>query len=383
MALPPVLLAGASITLEAKLRAKLPDLDWRVLNGAARAASADHAGTAAVVVLGADVESGFRMVNDVARSGARVVVVGPSKDADLILRTLREGGKEFVLADDDESLARAIRGQLRPLDGAAALGTVYSAFGAKGGVGATTLAVNLAGVLQRRGLRTCLVDLNLNMGDVLAFLDLAGGYSISDVVANMRRLDRDLLDATLLKHGSGVRVLSQSHRVEESDWLAASALAGLLHFMRQHFDAVVVDGLRSFDDFSVAAVDASDQILLVLSQEVPAVRDARRCVELFRRLGHAERLRIVVNRFQRDVEIAPAVIAETVGTPVAATIANDYPTIVRAINRGVLLIDDAPRATVTRDLEALAGALGASSAEASAPERRPSLLKRFFGKGAA
>jgi pilus assembly protein CpaE len=221
------------------------------------------------------------------------------------------------------------------------------------------------------------------MGDVLAFLDLAGGYSISDVVANMRRLDRDLLDATLLKHGSGVRVLSQSHRVEESDWLAASALEGLLHFLRQHFEAVVVDGLRSFDDFSVAAVDASDQILLVLSQEVPAVRDARRCVELFRRLGHAERLRVVVNRFQRDVEIAPAVIAETIGTPIAATIANDYPTIVRAINRGVLLIDDAPRATVTRDLEALAGALGASSEEASEPGRRPSLLKRFFGKGAA
>jgi hypothetical protein len=138
-----------------------------------------------------------------------------------------------------------------------------------------------------------------------------------------------------------------------------------------------LDGLRSFDDVSVAAVDASDLIVLVVTQEVPAVRDARRCVELFRRLGAREKLRLVVNRFRKEVEITPAVIAENVGLPVSATVANDYPAVIRAINRGQMLSEDSPRSPVTKDVEQLVGVLGHGAAAAQAGEK-PSLLRRFF-----
>jgi pilus assembly protein CpaE len=305
-----------------------------------------------------------------------VLVLGPAKDPDLILRAMREGAKEFALAADDEEIARALREQVKPPRVADA-GRIYAVFPAKGGVGGTTLATNLAGVLQRGGERTCLVDLNLNMGDVLAFLDLPGGYSISDVIANMRRLDRGLLDSTLLRHSSGVNVLAQSHRLEESDRVEPALLSSVLAFLRQHFRATVLDGLRSFDDVSVAAVDASDLIVLVVTQEVPAVRDARRCVELFRRLGAREKLRLVVNRFRKEVEITPAVIAENVGLPVSATVANDYPAVIRAINRGQMLSEDSPRSPVTKDVEQLVGVLGHGAAAAQAGEK-PSLLRRFF-----
>ena len=147
-------------------------------------------------------------------------------------------------------------------------------------------------------------------------------------------------------------MLAQSHRIEESDRVDAEAIAQLLQFLRQHYGAVVLDGLRSFDDVSVAAVDASDQIvLLVVTQEVPAVRDARRCVGLFKRLGSEGKLKLVVNRYQKVNEINLAVIAETVGLPVAATIANDYPAVIRAVNKGVLLRDDGRRSPVARDIE--------------------------------
>jgi pilus assembly protein CpaE len=373
-----VLLSGVSTSLEVKLRAALPDVDWRTLPNGARLSDVlkTASGSSAVVVLETDLEAGFRLVRDLERASVRVVVVGPTKDADLILRAMREGAKEFVLAGDDEALVKAIREQVRPPN-AEGVGAIYATFAAKGGVGATTIAVNLAGALQRRGQRTCIVDLDLNMGDVLAFLDLAGGYSISDVVANMRRLDEDLLDATLLKHTSGIHVLSQTHRVEESDRVDPSMIGALLHFLRRHYDVVVVDGLRSFDDISLAAVDATDQILLVLSQEVPAVRDAKRCVHLFRRLGHEGKLRLVVNRFQRHLDITPEVIAETAGLPVSATMSNDYPTVVRCVNRGVLLVDDAPKVTVTRDLEGILAVLG-PIAEPEAPSAKRSILKRFF-----
>lgn len=370
---PSVMLSGVRPQTEAMLRAAFPDLDFTTSGVGPSAPTA-----LAVVGLGGDVDAGFRMVRELAAGGASVLVLGPTKDADLILRAMRHGAKEFVLADDDEAIAHALREQARPLRGTDG-GIVYALFPAKGGVGATTLATNLAGALQRAGERTCLVDLNLDMGDVLAFLDLPGGFSISDAVANMRRLDRELLESSVMRHpASGIHVLAQTHRIEESDRVSPAALGGVLSLLRQHYGAIVLDGLRSFDEVSLAAVDASSQILLVVTQEVPAVRDARRCVDLFRRLGAESKLKLIVNRFRSGHEINPEVVAETAGLPVAATIANDYPAVIRAVNRGQMLLDDAPRAPVTKDLEKLVRALGHVRSDAAPAQEKRSLLQRFF-----
>lgn len=372
---PTVLLSGIRPHTEAMLRAAFPDLDFTT----AGAGPSQGSAALAVVALGGDVDAGFRMVRELALGGASVLVLGPTKDADLILRAMRHGAKEYVLADDDEAIAHALREQARPLRGTDG-GIVYALFPAKGGVGATTLATNLAGALQRAGERTCLVDLNLDMGDVLAFLDLPGGFSISDVVANMKRLDRELLESSVMRHpASGIHVLAQTHRIEESDRVSPAALGAVLSLLRRHYGAIVLDGLRSFDEVSLAAVDASNQILLVVTQEVPAVRDARRCVDLFRRLGAESKLKLIVNRFRNGHEINPEVVAETVGLPVAATVANDYPAVIRAVNRGQMLLDDAPRAPVTKDVEKLVRTLGHVSSSDAAPGReKRSLLQRFF-----
>lgn len=377
MSAPTVLLSGIRPHTEAMLRAAFPDLDFTTAGSGP--AQGGPAAALALVALDGDVDARFRLVHELAQGGARVLVLGPAKDADLILRAMRQGAKEFVVADDDAAVAHALREQARPLRGAGG-GAVYALFPAKGGVGATTLGTNLAGALQRAGERTCLVDVNLEMGDVLAFLDLAGGFSISDAVANLRRLDRELLDSSVMRHpASGVHVLAQTHRVEESDRVTPAALGGVLSVLREHYGAVVLDGARSFDEVSLAAVDAADQILLVVTQEVPAVRDARRCADLFRRLGAGPKLKLVVNRFRAGHEIGPEVVADTVGLPVAATVANDYPGVIRAVNRGQMLLDDAPRAPVTKDVEQLVRVVGhvRSPEEAPRPEKR-SLLQRFF-----
>jgi pilus assembly protein CpaE len=115
----------------------------------------------------------------------------------------------------------------------------------------------------------------------------------------------------------------------------------------------------------------------VVTQEVPAVRDARRCADLLRRLGAEDKLKLVVNRFQKGLEITPAVVAETVGLPVAATVANDYPAVIRAVNRGQMLLDEAPRSPVTRGIEQLVDVVGHTRA-GEAGREKPSLFKRFF-----
>jgi pilus assembly protein CpaE len=369
----PILLVDVPPATELKLRAALPEATFQAEAGRVPVRGGD--GGMAVVWMGRDADAAFRTVRELSAVGHRVILVGPQKDADLILRAMREGAGEFVVEADEGALALAIREQSRP-PRAADAGAVYSVFAAKGGVGATTIATNLAATLQRHGKRTCLIDLDLNLGDVLAFLDLGGGYSLSDVLANMRRLDRDLLDASLLRHSSGVHVLAQSHRVEEADVIDGPAMSSLLTFLRQHYDAIVIDGLHAFDELALTTLDASESVLLVVTQEVPAVRNARRCLDLFRRLGRENTLKLVVNRYARANEITTDVITDTVGLPIAATIANDYPAVVRAVNKGILLTEHAPRAQVTRELDALVSIVGVS--EPAQPQARKSILHRFF-----
>ncbi len=149
-------------------------------------------------------------------AGARVVVVAPSKDPDLILGAMRAGAQEFVLDRDEAELRRAVASQA-PVGGGGGTGELITVFPTRGGVGATTVAVNLAGALQRRGNDTCLLDFDLYLGDVLSFLDLPGRYSITDVSPTAARLDRELLDTSLARHASGLRVLAQSGKVEEAE----------------------------------------------------------------------------------------------------------------------------------------------------------------------
>jgi len=308
----------------------------------------------AVAVVGVEPDSApaFALVSRLAAEGARTVVVGPDKDADLILAAMRAGAVEFAVTKDLERLPQVVRRLLRPTGRVP--GTVVSVFAPKGGVGATTLAVNLAGLLAKRGERTCLLDLDLDRGDALSMLDLPGNYGVADVIANLHRLDRDLLDAAVPRHRSGVRVLAQSTKIEESGAIEPSTLERLIEFLRGHYDRLVVDGLQGFDELSLAALDASQTILLVVTQEIPAVRNARRCVDLLRRLGYGDdRVRMVVNRHQRRARIPDSLLVETAGMRISGRVGNDYHLIDRAIHAGALVADEAARSALARDFRRL------------------------------
>ncbi|MBN2357962.1 MAG: AAA family ATPase, partial [Deltaproteobacteria bacterium] len=303
--------------------------------------------------------------------------LGASKDADLILRALRSGASEFVVNGDDDDLLRAIVRLSHPkADGGS--GKIAAIVPAKGGVGTTAIATNLAGVLQAAKSRTCLVDLDLHFGDVLSFLDISSAYSISDLIGNMRRLDAELLDSSLTKHASGVSVLSQSHRLDEAEHINLESISSMLAFLRQHFDAIIVDGIRGFTEVSLAALDVCDNILLICTQDVPSVRNARRCIEIFNQLGYAtEKTHVVLNRYTKRSQIDLTVVEETIGLPVAATVANDFPSIIRSVNTGVMLSEVAPRSKLAEDIAALAAIVRGDGAK---PRKRGLLSGLFSGK---
>src|SRR6185503_1283061 len=268
MSRPTVLLLGMDDAQQADLRLALKDVANVVRSRTPAELIADEYRSlnpgAAIVAVRPDAPNRFGLIHNIASVNGVVIVVSATKDPELILRSMRAGAREFVLESDHEELRHAVRTHAKVQVGGSEIGQVVTIFGAKGGVGATAIAVNLAGAMQRRGLRVVLVDLDLYLGDVLSFLDIAGTYSISDVLANMSRLDRDLLASSVTKHRSGINVLAQSSKVEEAEQIKGQDIAALLEFLRRNYDFVIVDGVRGFDELSLAALDGSQHVFLAL-----------------------------------------------------------------------------------------------------------------------
>jgi pilus assembly protein CpaE len=378
---PNVLLLGASEALESDLKVALRDVCILTPLSVPAELIADEyrrlAPGAAIVVVSAQTPQRFGLIYNVVAAGGVVIVVSPSKDPELILRAMRAGAREFVLESDHEELKLAVRSQAQVSETVDGNGSVITVFGAKGGVGATTIASNLAGALQTAGARVCVIDLDFHLGDILSFMDVSGNYSITDVLQNMGRLDRDLLESSMMRHSSGVNVLAQSGKMEEAEHIKGSDIGNLLTFLRKHYDHVILDGVKGFDEISLAALDGSQHVLMVLTQDVPAVRNGQRCLELFTRLGYDQaKVKLVLNRYQKSSKITLEVVADTLKVPVSHAISNDFVSVIDAINRGLLLRDAAPRARLTQDIQGLM-ALVAGTRKDQAP--RKSFLGGLFG----
>lgn len=376
-----VLLIGASAEREKAIRSVLRDVTIVRGERSLSAAMASGASRIALVDLVGDVAGGLASIEELQRSAPAIPVIAlaATKEPELILQAMRAGAREFIVPGEGGELQRVVDELSRKLSAEATTGQIISLFAAKGGLGATTLAVNLAGMLADGGKRVVLVDLDLQLGDVLVFLDAASRYTIADVLHNLKRLDRELLVSSLTRHPSGAYVLAQSDHLEDADKVTAPQLTTLLGFLARHFDYVVCDGLRGFGEISLTALDASHRVVVVATQDVPAVKNAQRCLDVMRRLGYGDdKLQLVVNRHQKS-EIDLQSIADTLGIAVHAAIANDFPTVSKAINRGMLLRDVAPRARVVDDLLRMARFF--SGQAAPSPHKR-SFLRGLFARGA-
>jgi Flp pilus assembly CpaE family ATPase len=257
-------------------------------------------------------------------------------------------------------------------------GKVILLFGCRGGSGSTTLAVNIAAAMARQEREVCLVDLDLQLGDVFVSLDLDSKITLAHMAREAPLMDAAALRRRLPRHESGVYALSQAGRVDDIDPGLVDQVPTLLHKLACHFDVVLIDGVRDFGDFALAALDAADEIALVFTQDVPSVRRAGRIIQVCRKLGYPDRkLRLVLNRFTGDSKVNEDEIERALSLPVLARVANDYRATRRAQDDGVLLTDVAGRTKITRDMRHLAEAL---LDEAEAPVRKKGgLFSRFLG----
>ncbi|MEU0673181.1 AAA family ATPase [Streptomyces sp. NPDC006172] len=259
-------------------------------------------------------------------------------------------------------------------------GTVVTVSGAKGGVGATLLAVQLALAAQASGRPTALVDMDLQTGDVASYLDVQFRRSVVDLAAIADISPRILAEA-VFRHDSGVALLLAPGEGERGEEVTDRAARQIVSALRSRYEVVVVDCGAQLAGAGAAAVEMADRALLVTTPDVVAVRGAKRAVRMWDRLQirKAEETTVVVNRHGRGTEIQPALIQRITGTAVAATtVPANFKELQAAVDAGRVHDLDA-RGAVRQAMWALAGELELVRTPGGEPARRGRARDRGAG----
>ncbi|MBT9158310.1 MAG: Chemotaxis protein CheY [Firmicutes bacterium] len=233
-------------------------------------------------------------------------------------------------------------------------GKVLAIFGPKGGVGKTTLAVNIGAVLAtERRLRTCVVDLSLQFGDICVLLGLVPRRTISDLVSE-NTLDQDTILPYLQNHHSGLKVLPAPLSPEHAEYITPEHVAQLLSTLRDMFDYVIVDMPANFQDLTLTALDAADRILMVGTMDIAALKNMKLSLELMKRLNyHTDKLFTIINRAGYDYGIKFKDLENTLGRPINFYIQTDEQTAVIATNRGIPFVLDQAESKLARRMRDL------------------------------
>ena len=273
-----------------------------------------------------------------------IFAVAQTNDPELILQAMRAGANEFFMWPvPEDSFQGAVRRTASRRDSAQAQARPPSVtmvfFGAKGGAGTTTVAVNCAVELARLTKRqTLIVDLKAGFGEVSLFLGVRPRYTVLDALESLHRLDKDFLRELCARHKSGLEILAGSEQFERPGAQDAGAVEELFRVVGKTHDYVVVDAGNQINSCSIAALYAADTIFVVATPDVPSVRNAQRLVDRVRQLGvGGERIRILLNRASDQHMIGQKQIETALGYGIHHTFTSDYRTVSTALNSGVPL----------------------------------------------
>jgi len=276
-------------------------------------------------------------------AGVAIFMVALEANPDLILQSMRAGANEFFTwppSDDafDEAIRRtAARRESSPTARPPARTLAF--FGAKGGAGITTLAVNCGVELARLSKRpTVIADLKAGLGEVTLFLGVRSRYSLLDAVDNLHRLDSEFLRELITKHKSGLDILAGSDLFDRPGPGDSVAIEEVFRLLARQYEYILVDAGSQLNGCSTAALYTADTIYLVANPDVPSVRNAQRLLDRIGQLGACgERVRILLNRAADPYPIPPAQIESALGRPIDHMFPSDYKTVSTALNSGVPL----------------------------------------------
>jgi pilus assembly protein CpaE len=351
-----------------------------------------------ILDMGNDPDGAVRNAAAIASAvpGAAVVGLGPELDASSLLDAMRAGIVEYVPGPlDPGNVGDALQRVMRKRGVASSSngrrnGQLLAFFSPKGGAGSTTVITNTGIELHRlTGKRTILVDLDLELGEIASLLGVQPRFHFVDLVRNIHRLDMDLLASYIESHSSGVHVLSAPFEPDGGEPVGGDEIVRILGFLRSHYDYVLVDISKSLAPPALAALQMADTIFLVSNIDVPSLRNLKRCLPILNRVtaGDAERIRLVVNRFNAKSLVRLEDLEETLGLEVYRTLVNDFDTVITSISTGQpLVLQGSSR--YAKEVKALAGDIangghGKASAKSSLVGRLLSRLGAGSPRAAA
>ncbi len=272
-----------------------------------------------------------------------IIALSADKNPSMILKTMRAGCSEYLDNPFDapqfaEALRRLAKRSTQTVANTPAQGQILSFFGAKGGVGTTTLAVHLAVHLVRNHQKkTLLIDNHSELGHVCLYLGLEGtNYSFHELLRSVSRLDVDLLKGFVVKHSSGLDVIASAESHGGSRNTDPEALQQTLEFLREEYDYVLLDCATSLEDANMTVVERSDRVYLVATPDIGAVRDLSRHIDgLIRYQQPTEKMHVIVNRSGSKGAMSTAQIEKAVRLPLSSNIPNSYAELAKAANTGV------------------------------------------------
>jgi pilus assembly protein CpaE len=329
-----------------------------------------------IVELGRDMDRALQAVQAEIEQGAshELFVTCENIDRSVVAKAIRAGAKEYLAQPLDESevkqaLERCIKRRKDYKEKLPAkFGQVVHVIGSKGGVGTTTIAVNLAVSLAEATdlVSVALVDMNTVFGEIPLFMDIESEHHWGEAAKNMHRLDSSFLMNILVKHDSGVYVLPSPSHLDSDKAATGEVIPQLLGFMTKVFDFVVIDGGNTLGDPSLSALQMADQVFLVCNQCLPGLANANKLMKSFQQIGYPEkaRVKVIVNRYKASAGISRKNAEEGIGQPVFWTVPSDCESTMAAINEGKVLSQIARRSSVTKAIRGLAGTLVVEEASA-------------------
>lgn len=341
--------------------------------------------SAAIIALGDHPEQALKFIQRLKSEAPRTALISAAQNRspDLILESLRAGASEFLrlpISADElrtvvDRVAAASASQVEPPK---KKGRMVSVFSSKGGCGTSFIATNLA---ASAAARTVLVDLNLQAGDLPLFLGVEPTYSIADMVENRARLDESLITSFVTPHSSKLSLLAAPKQADSADEIEPEHVFEVLERLRESYEYVVIDPQHTFDSITLAALDQSDEIVLVLTLDIPAIRSTQRALEIFDRLGYPrKKVRIVVNRWSKQIDLDLRQVEKFLGEPVVGFVPSDYQEAVGSINLGNPLVLSNSTSKIALEIRRISEALsvGVAPIENIKPRRTfwNSLFKR-------
>ncbi|NLN06639.1 MAG: MinD/ParA family protein [Firmicutes bacterium] len=322
-------------------------------------------------------------------AGARDYLVKPLSSEEMAL-TIRAVHRQKVLHSSRDS--QALLAENLPENGAQTPGEsgakvqeakqpgqILVVFSGKGGVGKTTVATNLAVVLaQQEKKKVALLDLDLQFGDISVLLNLNDGSNISELVRQADPITPEVLDGYLIRHITGIDILPAPLFPQDAEYVSPAHTEVILSLLRRSYDYLVVDTPSIFNDITLQALEVADQILLLITRDIAAIKNAKTTLNILESLELREKVRIVLNRSDQDLGVDIPDLEKGLEITVAHQIVSDEKAVISAINKGIPVVISQASSEIARSFRRLGERTVNSRRLTMADKQGKSLITRIF-----